>query len=66
MNRATQDLQRITYTLSGGEVCEAIRQYLDNAHNVVLPGEAIFNIMQDRAQVVVEYLKNAVPEEPKP
>jgi hypothetical protein len=63
MNRATQDLQRITYTLSGGEVCEAIRQYLSDEHAVVLPEGAVFSINQERAQIVVEYPKS---EEPKP
>ena len=63
MDRAIQDLQRITYTLSGGEVCEAIRQYIGATHGVVLPEGAVFSINQDRAQVVLEYPK---AEERKP
>ncbi len=57
MNRITQDLQRITYTLSAGELCEAIRQYLSDQHHVFLPVEAAFDVSAHGAKVVTEYVQ---------
>lgn len=55
MHRVTQDLHRVTYRLSKGEVCDAIRNYLYEQHDVCIPDSTEVVVNSDGASLVIEY-----------